>query len=74
VILFLKKNLFSKHECPALGFSAPCDILIEEPHSPPHQGKPSCIHHFLVVYKVFTFYDSLGDRSRVIKQLMYYLP
>ena len=31
------------------GFAANYDILVEEPDSPPHQGKPGCICHLLVV-------------------------
>jgi hypothetical protein len=26
-----------------VGFAAKCNILEEEPYSPPHQGKPRCI-------------------------------
>jgi hypothetical protein len=34
-----------------VGFAANCNILVEEPDSPPHQGKPRCICHLLVVLK-----------------------
>jgi hypothetical protein len=30
------------------GFAANCNILVEEPDSPPHQGKPWCICHLLL--------------------------
>ena len=35
------------------GFAANCNILVEEPDSPPHQGKPWCICPFLVFLKDF---------------------
>jgi hypothetical protein len=34
-----------------IGFAANCNIVVEEPDSPPHQGKPRCIYHLLVVFK-----------------------
>jgi hypothetical protein len=37
-----------------LGFAANCNILVEEPDSPPHQGKPRCICHLLVVCKLLS--------------------
>jgi hypothetical protein len=30
-------------EGPPIGFAANYNILVEEPDSPPHQGKPQCI-------------------------------
>ena len=33
-------------------FAANYNILIEDPDPPPHQGKPLCICHLLVVYKL----------------------
>jgi hypothetical protein len=36
------------------GFVANCNILVEEPDSPPHQGKPRCICHPLVVIKLLS--------------------
>jgi hypothetical protein len=38
-----------------VGFVANCNILVEEPDSPPHQGKPWCICHLLVVLKLLSF-------------------
>jgi hypothetical protein len=35
-----------------IGFATNCNILVEEPDSPPHQGKPRCICHLLVVFKL----------------------
>jgi hypothetical protein len=35
-----------------VGFAANCNILVEEPDSPPHQGKPWSICHLLVVLKL----------------------
>ena len=32
-----------------VGFVANCNILVEEPDCPPHQGKPQCICHLLVI-------------------------
>jgi hypothetical protein len=37
-----------------IGFAANCNILVEEPHSPPHQGKPRCICHLLAVLKLLS--------------------
>jgi hypothetical protein len=37
-----------------IGFAANCNILVEEPDSPPHQGKPRCICHLLVVFKLLS--------------------
>jgi hypothetical protein len=37
-----------------VGFAANCNILVEEPDSPPHQGKPRCICHLLVVLKLLS--------------------
>jgi hypothetical protein len=36
------------------GFAANCNILIEEPDSPPHKGKPRCIYHLLAVLKLLS--------------------
>ena len=47
-----------------VGFAANCNILVEEPDSPPHQGKPRCICHLLAVLKIFYhLYAALGGRS-----------
>jgi hypothetical protein len=35
-------------------FAANCNILVEEPDSPHHQGKPWCICHLLVVFKLLS--------------------
>jgi hypothetical protein len=46
------------------GFAANCNILVEEPDSPPHPGKPRCICHLLAVLKTFYhLYAALGGRS-----------
>jgi hypothetical protein len=45
------------------GFAANYDILVEEPDSPPHQGKPGCICHLLVVLNFYHLYAALGSRS-----------
>jgi hypothetical protein len=37
-----------------VGFAANCNILVEEPDSPPHQGKPRCICHLLVIFKLLS--------------------
>jgi hypothetical protein len=37
-----------------VGFTANCNILVEEPGSPPHQGKPWCICHLLAVLKLLS--------------------
>jgi hypothetical protein len=37
-----------------VGFAANCNILVEEPNSPPHQGKPQCICHLLVALKLLS--------------------
>jgi hypothetical protein len=37
-----------------VGFVANCNILVEEHDSPPHQGKPWCICHLLVVLKLLS--------------------
>jgi hypothetical protein len=37
-----------------IGFAANSNILVEEPDSPPHQGKPQCICHLLVVLKLLS--------------------
>jgi hypothetical protein len=37
-----------------VGFAANCNILVEEPDSPPHQGKPRCICHLLTVLKLLS--------------------
>jgi hypothetical protein len=34
-----------------VGFAANCNILVEQPDSPPHQDKPRCICHLLAVLK-----------------------
>jgi hypothetical protein len=39
-----------------IGFAANCNILIEEPDSPPHQGKPQCICHLITILKTFITY------------------
>ena len=38
-----------------IGFAANCNILVEEPDSPPHQGKPRCICHLLVLNFFITY-------------------
>jgi hypothetical protein len=38
----------------SIGFAANCNILVEESDSPPHQGKPWCICHLLVVLKLLS--------------------
>jgi hypothetical protein len=45
------------------GFAANCNILVEEPDSPPHQGKPRCICHLLAVLNFYHLYAALGGRS-----------
>jgi hypothetical protein len=37
-----------------VGFTANCNILVEELDSHPHQGKPRCIFHLLVVLKLLS--------------------
>jgi hypothetical protein len=37
-----------------IGFAPTSNILVEEPDSPPHQGKPRCICHLLVVLKLLS--------------------
>jgi hypothetical protein len=37
-----------------IGFAANYNILVEEPDSPPHQGKPRCICHVLVDLKLLS--------------------
>ena len=37
-----------------VGFATNCNILVEEPDSPPHQGKPRCICHLLAVLKLLS--------------------
>jgi hypothetical protein len=37
-----------------VGFATNCNILVEEPDSPPHQGKPRCICHILAVLKLLS--------------------
>jgi hypothetical protein len=39
-----------------IGFAANCNILVEEPDSPPHRGKPRCIFHPLVFLRTFITY------------------
>jgi hypothetical protein len=39
-------------ESAPIGFAANCNILVEEPDSPPHQGKPQCICHLLAILKL----------------------
>jgi hypothetical protein len=46
-----------------IGFAANCNILVEEPDSPPHQGKPRCICHLLAVLNFYHLYAALGGRS-----------
>jgi hypothetical protein len=46
-----------------IGFAANCNILVEEPDSPPHQGKPRCIWYPLVVLNFYHLYGALGSRS-----------
>jgi hypothetical protein len=36
------------------GFAANYNILVEEPDSPPHQGKPQCICHPPCIYKILS--------------------
>ena len=38
-----------------VGFAANCNILVEVSDSPPHQGKPRCICHFLAVLKLVNY-------------------
>jgi hypothetical protein len=45
-----------------IGFASSCNILVEEPDSP-HQGKPQCIFHVLVVLKLLSLICCLGSRS-----------
>jgi hypothetical protein len=55
-----------------VGFAANCNILVEEPDSPPHQGKPRCICHLLVFLKNFYhLYVALGGRSLMVKPLLH---
>jgi hypothetical protein len=37
-----------------IGFAPNSNILVEEPDSPHHQGKPWCICHLLVVLKLLS--------------------
>ena len=37
-----------------IGFAANCNILVEEPDSPPHQGKPWCIYQIPCVSKLLS--------------------
>jgi hypothetical protein len=46
-----------------IGFAANCNILVEEPDSPPHQGKPWCIFHLFVVLNFYHLYAALGSTS-----------
>jgi hypothetical protein len=39
-----------------LGFAANCNILVEEPDSAPHQGKPRCIYQIPCDFKIFITY------------------
>lgn len=39
-----------------VGYAANCNILVEEPHSPPHPGKPRAFNQFLVFSKLFIIY------------------
>jgi hypothetical protein len=39
-----------------VGFAANCNILVEEPDSPPHQGKPRCIYQIACDFKIFVTY------------------
>jgi hypothetical protein len=51
------------------------DICGTEPNSPITQGKPRCICHLLVPFKIFlTLLDALGDRSCVLNPFLYFLP
>jgi hypothetical protein len=54
-----------------VGFATNCNILVEEPDSPPHQGKPWCICHLLVVLKIYHLYVALGGRSWMVKPLLH---
>jgi hypothetical protein len=39
-----------------VGFASNCNILVEEPNSPPHQGKPRCIYQIHCDFKIFITY------------------
>jgi hypothetical protein len=45
-----------------IGFAANSNILLEAPHSP-HQGKPRCICHLLVVLNFNHLYAAVGSRN-----------
>jgi hypothetical protein len=36
-----------------VGFVANCNILVEEPNSPPHEGKLQCICPFLIIKMLY---------------------
>jgi hypothetical protein len=43
-------------ESAPVSFAANCNIMVEEPHSPPHQGKPRCIYQIPCDFKIFITY------------------
>jgi hypothetical protein len=45
------------------GFAANCNILVEEPDSPPHQGKPGAFATSLLLLNFYHLYVALGGRS-----------
>jgi hypothetical protein len=51
------------------------EIYGTEPDSPVKQGKPHCICHILVPFKILShLLDALGDRSCVLNQFRHFLP
>jgi hypothetical protein len=50
------------------------DIYGTKPDSLVTQGKPRCICHLLVPFKISHLLDALGDRSWVLKQFLHFLP
>jgi hypothetical protein len=59
-LLQLRMSLKVPPEGVPFGFAANCNILVEEPDSPPHQGKPWCICHLLDVLNFYHLYAALG--------------
>jgi hypothetical protein len=45
------------------GFAANCNILVEEPDSPPHQDKPGAFATSLMFLNFYHLYAALGGRS-----------
>jgi hypothetical protein len=52
--IVVEEEASPESEDPLIEKNTNCDIRVEEPESPSHQGKPWCILPFLVVYKAFS--------------------